>query len=114
MPTMPITTKNFVMVRHADDTVGRYIHLMQNGVGVAVGEVVAQGQVIGRSGNSGASSRPHLHLDVQTCGPNLPPGYNDLPCGQTLPVSFRNTSGHVCGLEEEQSYRAQPFTPDDR
>jgi murein DD-endopeptidase MepM/ murein hydrolase activator NlpD len=59
---------------------------------------VLQGDMIARSGNSGQSPFPHLHFDVQMCGLNLPPNYNQLPCGQTLPVTFRNTSRHTCGL----------------
>jgi murein DD-endopeptidase MepM/ murein hydrolase activator NlpD len=106
--------ENWVMVRHADDTVARYIHLTTNGALVDVGDVVRQGDLIGLSGNSGASTGPHLHFDVQTCGPNLPPGYNRLPCGMTVPVSFRNTQAHTCGLEPTRSYVAEPFTADSR
>ncbi|MDP2320358.1 MAG: M23 family metallopeptidase [Acidobacteriota bacterium] len=104
--------ENWVMVRHADGTVGRYIHLARNGALVAVGDEVRQGQRLGLSGNSGASNGPHLHFDVQTCGPNLPPGYNTMPCGMTVPVSFRNTAPHSCGLTPRQSYTAAAFTPD--
>lgn len=106
--------ENWVMVEHADATVGRYIHLTTDGALVEVGDTVRQGERIGLSGNSGASSRPHLHFDVQTCGPNLPPGYNTLPCGRTVPLTFRNTENHTCGLREEHRYRAGPFTPDSR
>jgi murein DD-endopeptidase MepM/ murein hydrolase activator NlpD len=98
--------ENWVMVRHEDNTVARYIHLMVQGAAVAVGDVVAQGQLVGYSGNSGASNEPHLHFDVQTCGPNLPPGYNDAPCGMTVPLSFRNTTEQSCGLEPGKTYRA--------
>ena len=103
--------ENWVMIRHADGTIGRYIHLTVDGALVSVGDPIAQGALVGLSGNSGASSRPHLHFDVQECGPNLPPGYNDAPCGMTLPLTFRNTAPHACGLEEEQWYRARAFPP---
>ena len=106
--------ENWVMVRHADETVARYIHLTTNGAVVDVGDVVVQGQLVGLSGNSGASSGPHLHFDVQTCGPNLPPGYNRLPCGMTVPLSFRNTIPHSCGLEAGRSYTAEGFVADSR
>jgi len=106
--------ENWVMVRHADETVARYIHLTTNGAVVDVGDVVVQGQLVGLSGNSGASSGPHLHFDVQTCGPNLPPGYNRLPCGMTVPLSFRNTIPHSCGLEAGRSYAAEGFVADSR
>jgi murein DD-endopeptidase MepM/ murein hydrolase activator NlpD len=106
--------ENWVMVRHADDTVARYIHLTRDGALVDVGDVVRQGQVVGLSGNSGPSNGPHLHFDVQTCGPNLPPGYNRLPCGSTVPVSFRNTERHGCGLDARRTYTALPFEPESR
>lgn len=106
--------ENWVMIRHADETIGRYMHLTTNGALVDVGDLVVQGQQIGFSGNSGPSSGPHLHFDVQTCGPNLPPSYNRPPCGMTVPVSFRNTTPHSCGLEPTVSYAAQPFVPDGR
>jgi murein DD-endopeptidase MepM/ murein hydrolase activator NlpD len=101
--------ENWVMIRHDDGTVARYIHLARNGALVAVGDHVARGRVIGLSGNSGASSRPHLHFDVQACGPNLPPDYNRLPCGRTQPLSFSNTAAHHCGLEAGRTYQAAPF-----
>lgn len=101
--------ENWVMVRHADSTVARYIHLTTNGVLVNVGDVVQQGQEIARSGNSGPSGEPHLHLDVQTCGPNLPPAYNRRPCGMTVPLSFRNTTVESCGLRAGSRYTAQPL-----
>jgi murein DD-endopeptidase MepM/ murein hydrolase activator NlpD len=106
--------ENWVMVRHTDSTVARYIHLTRTGAQVRVGDTVVQGQTIGLSGNSGASQGPHLHFDVQRCGPNLPPGYNRLPCGRTVPLSFRNTVPHACGLEAGRTYRAMEFTPDSR
>jgi murein DD-endopeptidase MepM/ murein hydrolase activator NlpD len=103
--------ENWVMIRHADGTVARYIHLTRDGALVAVGDTVTQGQRIGLAGNSGASREPHLHFDVQQCGPNLPPGYNALPCGRTVPLSFRNTAQHSCGLEPRREYTASPFVP---
>jgi murein DD-endopeptidase MepM/ murein hydrolase activator NlpD len=106
--------ENWVMVQHTDGTVGRYIHITRDGALVEVGQEVAQGQLIALSGDSGPSGGPHLHFDVQRCGPNLPPGYNRLPCGQTIPVSFRNTQTHSCGLVPGRHYRAEPFVPDPR
>jgi murein DD-endopeptidase MepM/ murein hydrolase activator NlpD len=106
--------ENWVMIRHADTTVARYIHLTLGGAVVEVGEAVAQGQIVGRSGNSGESTAPHLHFDVQACGPNLPPRYNNLPCGQTVPLSFRNTTVQSCGLRANTEYTAEPFAADSR
>jgi len=102
--------ENFVFIKHEDATIARYFHLKYRGVRVRVGERVRQGQFIAFSGNSGQTAGPHLHFDVQRCGPNLPPNYNKLPCGQTLPVSFRNTRRQSCGLVAGQAYAARRFT----
>jgi murein DD-endopeptidase MepM/ murein hydrolase activator NlpD len=96
--------ENYVMVRHADSTVARYIHLMHHGALVARGDSVRQGQRIARSGNSGQTGGPHLHFDVQRCGPNLPPAYNAPPCGMTVPLTFRGTVGSPCGLVPGRRY----------
>jgi murein DD-endopeptidase MepM/ murein hydrolase activator NlpD len=100
--------ENFVMVQHDDKTVARYIHLKQGGALVALGDEVRQGQRIALSGNTGETGGPHLHFDVQLCGPNLPPNYNKLPCGRTVPVTFRNAGTNECGLAAGRRYRAQP------
>jgi len=98
--------ENYVFIKHEDETIGRYFHLTMSGALVEEGAAVEQGQLIGRSGNSGQSGEPHLHFDVQKCGPNLPPKYNQLPCGQTLPLTFRNTRPHPCGLQPNEAYLA--------
>lgn len=97
--------ENYVMVRHVDGTVARYIHLTRQGALVSVGDSVRQGQRIARSGNSGQTGGPHLHFDVQACGPNLPPAYNRLPCGRTVPLTFRNADPDPCGLVPGRRYR---------
>ena len=101
--------ENYVFIKHTDGTMARYFHLTQQGALVDVGDAVKQGDIIARSGNSGDSGEPHLHFDVQVCGINLPPNYNQMPCGQTLPVSFRNTAAHSCGLVAGRSYTARRF-----
>jgi murein DD-endopeptidase MepM/ murein hydrolase activator NlpD len=55
---------NFVMIRHKDGTIGSYDHLKENGVTVSVGDQVRRGQLIGYSGITGFTTRPHLHFVV--------------------------------------------------
>jgi hypothetical protein len=40
-------------------------HLRQGSIGVALGQSVVPGTLLGRCGNSGRSAQPHLHLHVQ-------------------------------------------------
>jgi murein DD-endopeptidase MepM/ murein hydrolase activator NlpD len=56
---------NHVTILHDDGTYALYAHLLVGSVKVELGQRVAAGQVIGRSGNSGYSSGPHLHFVVQ-------------------------------------------------
>jgi murein DD-endopeptidase MepM/ murein hydrolase activator NlpD len=57
---------NWVVVLHADGTLGEYWHLMPGGVSVRIGQRVARGDVLGRSGWTGFSTAPHLHFIVHT------------------------------------------------
>ncbi len=58
---------NFIGIRHNDGTVALYMHLRE--MKVKKGATVAQGQLIGLSGNSGYTSGPHLHFQLQNdCG----------------------------------------------
>ena len=55
---------NFIRVLHDDGTMALYAHLQTGGVLVRVGQRVRRGQAIGRSGNTGLSTAPHLHFVV--------------------------------------------------
>ncbi|QYR53447.1 M23 family metallopeptidase [Lysobacter soyae] len=57
---------NFVRVLHTDGSMALYAHLQQGSVVVQPGQQVGKGELIGRVGNSGQSSAPHLHFVVQT------------------------------------------------
>jgi murein DD-endopeptidase MepM/ murein hydrolase activator NlpD len=58
---------NTVEVKHSDGTVGLYMHL--SSIAVKAGQAVSQGDALGKSGNSGWSFGPHLHVQVQqNCG----------------------------------------------
>ena len=53
----------YVTVRHPDGIYSRYLHL--SAVSVVVGQAVDRGTPLGRSGNTGSSTSPHLHYDEQ-------------------------------------------------
>jgi len=55
-------------------------HMRQGSVAVAAGDTVAAGDELGRCGNSGNTSEPHLHMHLQTT--------TDLATGEGLPAQF--------------------------
>ncbi|MDX1561724.1 MAG: M23 family metallopeptidase [Gammaproteobacteria bacterium] len=55
---------NFVIVLHDDGTTGQYFHLQRGSARVVPGQRVARGQRLASSGNTGYSTRPHLHFGV--------------------------------------------------
>jgi len=96
--------ENFIFIEHDDGSIGRYAHLTQQGALFEVGENVEQGDAIALSGNSGASTAPHLHFDVHDG--NCP--ILSIDCNP-LEVTFRNTAAHPNGLIEGVSYTANPL-----
>ena len=56
---------NKVVILHDDGTLGHYVHLQQNGALVNPGTEVKTGDPIALSGNTGFSTRPHLHFVVR-------------------------------------------------
>jgi Membrane proteins related to metalloendopeptidases len=56
---------NLVIIKHAEGEYSILAHFKQNSIRVRVGDKVAKGQTIGLCGNSGNSSEPHLHFQVQ-------------------------------------------------
>ena len=55
---------NCIVVLHSDGTTGEYFHLARGSAQVRLGERVARGQLLARSGNTGYSTAPHLHFGV--------------------------------------------------
>lgn len=56
---------NLVIIKHAEGEYSLFAHFKQNSIRVKVGDKVTKGQTIGLCGNSGNSSEPHLHFQVQ-------------------------------------------------
>ncbi|MDC0668196.1 M23 family metallopeptidase [Nannocystis radixulma] len=56
---------NLVVLRHEDELHSAYAHLIPGSIKVKPGAKVRRGQVLGRCGNSGNSSEPHLHVQLQ-------------------------------------------------
>ena len=55
---------NHVILKLADGVYAFYAHLKPGSVTVQSGDTVSKGQQIGRTGNSGSSTGPHLHFQL--------------------------------------------------
>ena len=78
---------NYIVVLHSDGTTGEFYHLEKGGALINVGDVVRKGQRIGRSGNTGHTTMPHLHFAV----------YRATEWGntQSIPVRFDSRGGII-------------------
>src|SRR5690242_12719678 len=57
-----------VAIDHSGGWRTRYAHLSRWAAGIAVGDLVKQGQVIGYVGASGLATAPHLHYEIDHDG----------------------------------------------
>jgi len=73
---------NAIVIKHGNGTYSQYAHLSR--IDVKVGQAVATGQHIARSGNTGNSSGPHLHFEIRTT-----PNYGSA----VDPVAFLRSKG---------------------
>lgn len=88
---------NYVMLRHADGLFSEYNHLQLDGVKVKLGDRVKAGQLLGLSGNTGYTSRPHLHFSVF---------YNvDGTFRVTVPIVFDATGSSEAGSQKDEELR---------
>lgn len=92
------TAGNFILVYHDDGTFGNYVHLVQNGSDVEVGDRIQAGQPIGLSGATGQASGPHLHFDVRV----------PLENGrfQSIPIQFLGLNGEPVTPQSGRTYYA--------
>ncbi len=92
---------NYVTIKHAEGMYSVSAHLQQGSVAVQVGQQVQAGQMIGRCGNSGHSTEPHLHFQLQD-HPNF-----FLAVG--LPILFRNYYQRPFGSHGEETAVSQGY-----
>ena len=100
---------NILWIEHPGGEVALYAHFRQNTIsddvcptnGLQTPAIpVSRGQFLGRVGNSGSSSGPHLHLHVQD-------GWTDSPLdqGQGLPLLFDGIKVRKAGSEFLQPWK---------
>lgn len=73
---------NFITLYHPDmNILTQYVHLVENGSIVEVGDTVSKGDPIGLSGLTGFTSISHLHFNVLSIGPDG---------SKSIPTEFEN------------------------
>ena len=94
LPTPCDNQHHSVVIDHQNGEYSVLSHFRQGSVVVAVGDTVVAGQLLGKCGNSGHSSEPHLHYHLQD-GP-------DRHKGNGLPAHFRSyiADGEVLPIGE--------------
>ncbi len=60
-----------VLIDHGDGVKTRYAHMSK--LSVSAGQYVDQGDAIGKSGNTGRSTGPHLHFEIIINGSPVDP-----------------------------------------
>lgn len=61
---------NYITIKHQNGEYSTICHLEKETINVKVGDLIEQGQVIAKVGNSGNTEGPHIHFQVQK-GPNF-------------------------------------------
>ena len=93
---------NTVMIAHKDGPVSVYAHLRKDSIVVKEGDTINVGDLIGRCGNSGNSSQPHLHFHLQS-ELGFERGYGLRPIFDTLQVKL--------SLKEQNGSKKTGYTP---
>ena len=87
--TSDATNGRMVRVRHTSGYVSYYLHLSAFAPGIRDGAVVEQGETIGRVGESGLATGPHLHYGLQKNGAFVNPlrEHRSMPPGDPVPTA---------------------------
>jgi murein DD-endopeptidase len=80
---------NYIVVKHSRKYTTRFLHLSK--ILVRTGQRVEMGQLIGRSGNTGRTTGPHLHYEFHVYNKPVDPMKVNLPLSQEVPKSEEKT-----------------------
>lgn len=90
---------NHVIIDHENGEFSMLAHFKEESIVVSVGDVVTKGQELGKAGNSGNSSEPHLHYQLQTTANPMN--------GEGLPSQFLNYYADETFVENGEPVRNQ-------
>lgn len=95
---------NHVVIDHGNDEYSMFAHLQTGSVRVERGEAVEAGTPVGACGNSGNSSEPHLHYQLQS-GP-------DFFASKSVPAPFHDYLADGEPVEVGEPRRGQAVAPE--
>ena len=81
---------NYVVIKHGEQFVTKYLHLSKFARSIRAGQRVKQGQTIGYVGATGYATGPHLHYEFLVNGVHQNPRTVDLPEAQPVPAAEQN------------------------
>jgi murein DD-endopeptidase MepM/ murein hydrolase activator NlpD len=84
---------NCVEVKYRDGTVAKFLHL--SATSVRAGESVKKGKILGETGNTGHSTAPHLHYEIEKAGVIIDPVDYHGVTQRSLPVENREAFAKV-------------------
>lgn len=95
---------NHVVIDFGNSEFGFLGHMREGSVSVAIGDSVIAGQELGRCGNSGNTSEPHLHFHLQNTA--------DLSDGEGLPAFFEGYVADNKPVERGEPAAGQLIRPE--
>ena len=78
---------NYVVLRHGEQFVTKYLHMSRIARGIRAGKQVRQGQTIGYVGATGWATGPHLHYEFLVNGVHQNPRTVKLPDADPVPAA---------------------------
>ena len=104
---------NYIVIRHGEEFVTKYLHLSKFARGIRTGSQVRQGQTIGYVGATGWATGPHLHYEFLVNGIHQNPRTVRLPDAEPVPAleaeRFKNHATPLLAslsAQREQSHLA--------
>jgi len=79
---------NYVELAHANGITTLYAHMSRFARGLSVGDLVAQGEVIGYVGMTGLATAPHVHYEYRVRGVHKNPARVTIPKSDPIPASL--------------------------
>lgn len=77
---------NYIVIKHSDNEYSMIAHIKKDSFSVKIGDTVKRGQLLACCGNSGNTSEPHIHFQIQQ-------GSNFL-LSASLPICFVNIKNY--------------------